>query len=166
MLLHWINHVLKSTTFYDIMLCSKLKVSRCFRGTFRLYLQGRISRAWYQCESRWEAGIVLFLTTLWEHQILQTITLYSLKSVFQRKYYIMISINFNVNTSFRILIVYICKIKQNYWNDLQFVPPINPIRPSRSIVRFMCNNLCMRKFPAFPACCAKIVIYALQTSID
>jgi hypothetical protein len=45
--------VMKSTIFCDITPCSPLKVNRCFGGTYRLHLQGRISRAWYQRESRW-----------------------------------------------------------------------------------------------------------------
>jgi hypothetical protein len=45
---------------WDITLCSPLKVSRCFGGTYRLHLQGRnISRARNQLEGRWQA-IVLF----------------------------------------------------------------------------------------------------------
>jgi hypothetical protein len=38
---------------YDITLCSPLSVSRRFRGTYHLYLQGqKISWARHQCESR------------------------------------------------------------------------------------------------------------------
>jgi hypothetical protein len=48
--------VMKSTVFWDIMLCSLLKVSRHFEGTYCLHLQGRIiSRARSQCASRWQA---------------------------------------------------------------------------------------------------------------
>jgi hypothetical protein len=44
--------VMKSTHFWDITPCSPLKVNRRFRGTYRLHIQGRISRARYQSESR------------------------------------------------------------------------------------------------------------------
>jgi hypothetical protein len=37
--------VMKSATFWDITLCSKLEVNRHFRGTYRLHLRGRISQA-------------------------------------------------------------------------------------------------------------------------
>jgi hypothetical protein len=43
--------VMKSTVFWDITQSSPLKVSRRFGGTYRLYLQVRISRARYQRES-------------------------------------------------------------------------------------------------------------------
>jgi hypothetical protein len=43
----------KSTIFWDITPCNLLKVNRRFRGTYRLYLQGRrISRARNQREIR------------------------------------------------------------------------------------------------------------------
>jgi hypothetical protein len=42
---------MKSTVFWDITPCSPLKVNRRFGGTFRLNLQGRISRAKYQRKS-------------------------------------------------------------------------------------------------------------------
>jgi hypothetical protein len=46
--------LMKSTTvFWDIMLCSPLKVNRHFGRTYCLHLQGRINLAKYQCESRW-----------------------------------------------------------------------------------------------------------------
>jgi hypothetical protein len=44
------------TVFWDIMLCSPLQVSQCFRGTYCLCPQGqRMSWARYQCEKRWQA---------------------------------------------------------------------------------------------------------------
>jgi hypothetical protein len=47
-----------STVFWDITLCSPLKVNRRFGGTHRLHLQGRrISRARNQHENRWQAEI-------------------------------------------------------------------------------------------------------------
>jgi hypothetical protein len=47
--------VMKSTIFWDTMLCSLLKVNWHFRGTYHLHLQGRrISRATHQHESRWQ----------------------------------------------------------------------------------------------------------------
>jgi hypothetical protein len=43
---------MKSTVFWDITLCSPLKVNRRFGGTYRLHLQGRrISRAINQQEA-------------------------------------------------------------------------------------------------------------------
>jgi hypothetical protein len=47
------------TVFRDITPCCPLKVSQHFRGTHRLYLQRRISRARYQRESRWQAAHIL-----------------------------------------------------------------------------------------------------------
>jgi hypothetical protein len=48
--------VLKSTVFWDIMLCSRSKVNQRFVGTYCLHLQGwRISWAKYQHEIRWKA---------------------------------------------------------------------------------------------------------------
>jgi hypothetical protein len=50
--------LMKSTIFWDIMLCSPLKVNQHFRGTYHLHLQGRrISQARNQHESRWQAGL-------------------------------------------------------------------------------------------------------------
>jgi hypothetical protein len=49
--------VKKSTVFWDITVCSPLKVNWSFRGTYRLHLQVRISRARYQRESRWQAEL-------------------------------------------------------------------------------------------------------------
>jgi hypothetical protein len=47
---------MKSTIiFWDITPCSLLKGSRRFGGSCRLQLQGRICRARYQRESRWQA---------------------------------------------------------------------------------------------------------------
>jgi hypothetical protein len=41
--------IMKSTIFWDITPCSKLKVNQHFRGTYRLHLQGwRVSKARYQ----------------------------------------------------------------------------------------------------------------------
>jgi hypothetical protein len=52
---------MKSTVFWEIMLCSLLSVIQCFGETCRLRLQGRrISRARNQCESRWQAELGLF----------------------------------------------------------------------------------------------------------
>jgi hypothetical protein len=51
--------VTKSTIFWDIKPCSPLKVSRRFRGTCRLHLQGRrISRARNKRESRWQSKLL------------------------------------------------------------------------------------------------------------
>jgi hypothetical protein len=47
--------VMKSTNFWDISPCSPLKVNRRFGRTYRLHLQGRISRARYQRDNRWQA---------------------------------------------------------------------------------------------------------------
>jgi hypothetical protein len=44
--------VTESTIFWDTTPCSPLKVIRRFGGTYRLHLQGRISRARNQRESR------------------------------------------------------------------------------------------------------------------
>jgi hypothetical protein len=46
--------VMKSTILWGIMPCSLLKVNRLFGGTYRLHPQGRISRAKYQREGRWQ----------------------------------------------------------------------------------------------------------------
>jgi hypothetical protein len=46
---------MKSTIFWDIASCSPLKVNRRFGRTYRLHLHGRICRARYQCDSRWQA---------------------------------------------------------------------------------------------------------------
>jgi hypothetical protein len=49
---------LTSSVFWNIMLCSALKVSRRFRGIFRLHLHGRrISQARNQRENRWLAHL-------------------------------------------------------------------------------------------------------------
>jgi hypothetical protein len=42
--------VMKTSVFWDITPCSPLKVNGRFGGTYRLHLQGRISRARYQRE--------------------------------------------------------------------------------------------------------------------
>jgi hypothetical protein len=59
---------MKTTIFWPITPCSPLKVSRRFRGTYRLHLQGqRISRARNQRESRRQAAVfcdVSFLVDL------------------------------------------------------------------------------------------------------
>jgi hypothetical protein len=48
--------VMKSTVFWDITLCSPLKVNRRFGGTYCIHLQcWSISRAKYKCENRWQA---------------------------------------------------------------------------------------------------------------
>jgi hypothetical protein len=47
------THIMKSSIFWDMTLCSPLKVNWCFRGTHRFHLQGqRIFWARYQHESR------------------------------------------------------------------------------------------------------------------
>jgi hypothetical protein len=47
--------VMKSSIFWDIMLCSPLKVNRGFGGTYRLNRQGpEISHARNQLQSRWQ----------------------------------------------------------------------------------------------------------------
>jgi hypothetical protein len=55
--------VMKSTIFWDITLCTPLKVNRRLGGKYHLDLQGLISRGRYKCESRWQAhaGISLDL---------------------------------------------------------------------------------------------------------
>jgi hypothetical protein len=56
----------KSTIIWDITPCSPLKVNQCFRGTYRLHLQGRrISQARNLLESRW--GSKLFQQTTWHY---------------------------------------------------------------------------------------------------
>jgi hypothetical protein len=45
---------LKSSIFWEITLYSPLKRSRRFGGTYCLHLQGRISRAGYRYEIRWQ----------------------------------------------------------------------------------------------------------------
>jgi hypothetical protein len=52
--------IMKSTIFWDITLCSPLKVNRRFGGIYRLHLQGRISRARNQRENRWQAEPTCF----------------------------------------------------------------------------------------------------------
>jgi hypothetical protein len=53
---------MKSTIFWDITLCSQLKVVRHFRGIYCLHLQGQINRARYQCLATcFHAGIFLGL---------------------------------------------------------------------------------------------------------
>jgi hypothetical protein len=47
--------VMKNNIFWDTTSCSPLKITRRFRGTYRLHLQGRrISGARNQCESMWQ----------------------------------------------------------------------------------------------------------------
>jgi hypothetical protein len=50
--------VMGSTIFWDITQCSPLNVNRRFGGAYCLHLQGRISRARYQRESRWHSDYV------------------------------------------------------------------------------------------------------------
>jgi hypothetical protein len=50
---------MKSTIFWDIPPCSPLNVNRRFGGIDRIYYQGRISRARYQRESKWQAEFCL-----------------------------------------------------------------------------------------------------------
>jgi hypothetical protein len=45
----------KIIIFWDITLCIPPQVNRLSGGTYRLHFQGRISRAKYQRESRWQA---------------------------------------------------------------------------------------------------------------
>jgi hypothetical protein len=47
----------KSTIFWDIRPCSPLKGNCHFGGTYHVHLQGWISQARYQCESRWQAPL-------------------------------------------------------------------------------------------------------------
>jgi hypothetical protein len=59
--------VLKSTIFWDIMLCSPSSVNRSFGGTYRLHLQGRKNNlskksVWTQVASI-SQKMVLFITT-------------------------------------------------------------------------------------------------------
>jgi hypothetical protein len=50
----------KSATFWDVRLCSPLKISQCFRETCHLHLQGRIiSQERNQHESRCQAQLRL-----------------------------------------------------------------------------------------------------------
>jgi hypothetical protein len=52
--------VMKSTVFWNITLCSPLKVNPRFRGTYRLHLQGiKISSARKEHEWRWQAELCL-----------------------------------------------------------------------------------------------------------
>jgi hypothetical protein len=53
----------KNIIFWDTTPCSLLKVNRSFRGTYRLHLLGRISRARYQCKWRWQAEMLLMPLT-------------------------------------------------------------------------------------------------------
>jgi hypothetical protein len=43
-----------TAVFWDIIPRSLLKVNRRFGGAYRLHLQGRIRRARYQHESKWQ----------------------------------------------------------------------------------------------------------------
>jgi hypothetical protein len=55
----------KSTIFWDITLCSFLKVNQCFGGIYRLHLHGQIiSRARYQHENRWQAASLKITSTM------------------------------------------------------------------------------------------------------
>jgi hypothetical protein len=55
--------VMKSIIFWDITLCSLLKVNGCFGGTYRFRLQGRrINRVRNQRESRWQAELCLLVS--------------------------------------------------------------------------------------------------------
>jgi hypothetical protein len=47
----------KSYNFWDITPCTPLKVNGRFGGTYHLQLQGKMSRARYQSENRWQAGL-------------------------------------------------------------------------------------------------------------
>jgi hypothetical protein len=53
--------VMKSTIFWDMTPCSPLKFTRYFVRTCRLLLQGRISQARYQRESRWQAEALRYI---------------------------------------------------------------------------------------------------------
>jgi hypothetical protein len=55
--------VMKSTIFWDITPCSPLKVNQRFGGTYRLQLQGRISQATCQSESRCQAFTLVSWST-------------------------------------------------------------------------------------------------------
>jgi hypothetical protein len=68
---------MKSTVFWDITSCSPLKVNRRFGGTYRLDLQGRISRARYQRESRRQAespqlGLSISEPNIWNQDLPNT----------------------------------------------------------------------------------------------
>jgi hypothetical protein len=53
-----LTSVVKSSLFWDITLCSWLKVNRRFGGTCRLHLLGRrVNQARYQREMRWQAEL-------------------------------------------------------------------------------------------------------------
>jgi hypothetical protein len=54
--------VMKSSVFWDITLCSPLKVNRCFVGIYCLHLQGRrVRQARKQCEAG--SKLSLFIPT-------------------------------------------------------------------------------------------------------
>jgi hypothetical protein len=74
----------------------------------------------------------------------------------------MIRRNFQFNTAFNIHTVYICKIKKDYWNDLQFASGMNSGRPSWAST---CTNI-YAYIPKFPAYYANTKIYNLQRSIN
>jgi hypothetical protein len=58
--------VMKSAIFWEIMLCSPLKVNRSFGGTYRLHLQGsRISRSRNQHECMWQCLPLLLILRPW-----------------------------------------------------------------------------------------------------
>jgi hypothetical protein len=51
--------IMKSTVFWDIMLCSPLKVNRRFGGKYRLKFQARrIGRGRNARESKWQAALL------------------------------------------------------------------------------------------------------------
>jgi hypothetical protein len=72
---------MKSTIIWDIMPYSPLKASRLFGGTYRLHFQGRISRASYQRESRWQAEIIVVILVLFV-MFLNLILLFKEENVF------------------------------------------------------------------------------------
>jgi hypothetical protein len=49
--------VMRSTIFWDIPPYNQLKIDRHFGGRYRLKFQVRISRAWNQWESMWQAEL-------------------------------------------------------------------------------------------------------------
>jgi hypothetical protein len=61
--------VMKSGIFWDIKPCSPLKENLRFGATYRLHLQGRISRARYQRESRWQTEYTLKMEVIYSSEM-------------------------------------------------------------------------------------------------
>jgi hypothetical protein len=68
---------MKSPVFWDIMRYSPLKVNRRLGEIYRLHLQGRISRARYQPESRFQSEISFTLVYCWTYSALNVDAIYS-----------------------------------------------------------------------------------------